>query len=174
MRSTERRVSGIPGVCMSVFEEAAKEVGPTLLLTNDDGWDAPGLAALRQASAVLGRCCVVAPSGPISGCGHRVTTHGPLVVTRPNEGSLAVAGTPADCVRLALHHLVPGPRLGPGGHQCRRQSWHRHPLFGHGRGRARGRHPRCSRNRLVALYRTGPRHRLGPRGAVGQRWFSAR
>lgn len=83
--------------------------GRTLILTNDDGWDAPGLAALRRASAPLGACHVVAPSGPISGCGHRVTTDGPLVVTRPNDGCLAVAGTPADCVRLALHHLAPQP-----------------------------------------------------------------
>ena len=82
---------------------------PTLILTNDDGWDAPGLAALRRASAALGPCRVVAPSGPVSGCGHRVTTDVPLLVTRPDEDCLAVAGTPADCVRLALHHLAPEP-----------------------------------------------------------------
>ena len=82
---------------------------PTLILTNDDGWDAPGLAALRQAAAALGRCRIVAPVGPMSGCGHRVTTHEPLVVTRPSEGCMAVAGTPADCVRLALDHLAPAP-----------------------------------------------------------------
>jgi 5'-nucleotidase len=80
---------------------------PTLLLTNDDGWDAPGLEALREAAAVLGRCRVIAPSSPLSGCGHRVTTHGPITVTQPAADKLAVAGTPADCVRLALHHLAP-------------------------------------------------------------------
>jgi 5'-nucleotidase len=85
------------------------DAAPTLLLTNDDGWDAPGLAALHQAAARLGRCCVVAPSGPISGCGHRVTTHGSIAVTRPAEGYMSVAGTPADCVRLAMHHLAPPP-----------------------------------------------------------------
>ena len=77
------------------------------LLTNDDGWDALGLAALRQAAADLGRCVVIAPSHPLSGCGHRVTTLGPITVTEPAAGILAVAGTPADCVRLALHHLAP-------------------------------------------------------------------
>jgi 5'-nucleotidase len=82
---------------------------PSLLLTNDDGWDAPGLAALHQAAAGLGRYCVVAPSGPISGCGHRVTTHASIAVTRSAEGFFSVAGTPADCVRLALHHLAPRP-----------------------------------------------------------------
>ena len=85
------------------------ETAPILLLTNDDGWDAPGLAALHQVAARMGRCFVVAPSGPFSGCGHRVTTHGPIAVTHSSEGYVSVAGTPADCVRLALHHLVPRP-----------------------------------------------------------------
>jgi 5'/3'-nucleotidase len=79
----------------------------TLLLTNDDGVDAPGLEALRVAAEGLGRCRVVAPSGPFSGCGHKVTTHSPIVVARRGEDRLAVEGTPADCVRLALHHLAP-------------------------------------------------------------------
>ncbi len=82
---------------------------PALILTNDDGWDAPGLAALARAAKGLGQCHVVAPIGPISGCGHRVTTHAPIAVARPKEGCVSVAGTPADCVRLALHHLVPRP-----------------------------------------------------------------
>ncbi len=81
---------------------------PTLLLTNDDGWDAPGIEALRQAADGFGVCRIVAPLGPVSGCGHRVTTHGPIAVSEPVPDCLAVDGTPADCVRLALHHLVPG------------------------------------------------------------------
>jgi 5'-nucleotidase len=85
------------------------DAAPTLLLTNDDGWDAPGLAALHRAAVRFGQCCVVAPSEPISACGHRVTTHGSIVVTRRAEGYTSVAGTPADCVRLALHHLAPRP-----------------------------------------------------------------
>lgn len=78
-----------------------------LLLTNDDGIDAPGLEALRIASARFGRGCVVAPQGAFSGCGHRVTTHEPIVTTRQGADRHSVAGTPADCVRLALHHLAP-------------------------------------------------------------------
>jgi 5'-nucleotidase len=77
-----------------------------LLLTNDDGVDAPGLAALREAARGLGRGVVVAPCGPFSGCGHRVTTDQPIAVTRLRDDRFAVDGTPADCVRLALHHLV--------------------------------------------------------------------
>jgi 5'-nucleotidase len=76
-------------------------------LTNDDGWDAPGLEALRQAAAALGECRIVAPMGPHSGCAHRVTTDRPIrVVEHPGE-TIAVEGTPPDCVRLALHHLAP-------------------------------------------------------------------
>jgi len=77
-----------------------------LLLTNDDGVDAPGLQALLAASEGLGELRVVAPSGPFSGCGHVVTTDRPIVVARRDEGRHAVDGTPADCVRLALHHLA--------------------------------------------------------------------
>jgi 5'-nucleotidase len=80
-----------------------------LVLTNDDGYDAPGLAALREAVAGLGPARVVAPLAAESGCGHRVTTHEPLLVSTHAGDALAVSGTPADCVRLALHHLEPGP-----------------------------------------------------------------
>jgi 5'-nucleotidase len=80
-----------------------------LLLTNDDGWDAPGLEALRRAAEGLGNCRVVAPDAPLSGCGHRVTTHAPIAVTRIDERRMRVNGTPADCVRLALHHLARSP-----------------------------------------------------------------
>jgi 5'-nucleotidase len=78
-----------------------------LLLTNDDGWNAPGLEALRQAAQGLGHCRVIAPELPHSGCGHRVTTHGPIKIRRATVDVFAVAGTPVDCVRLALHHLAP-------------------------------------------------------------------
>jgi 5'-nucleotidase len=80
----------------------------TWLLTNDDGCDAPGLAALWEAAEGLGRCRLVAPIGPVSGCGHSVTTHAPIGITPLGEDRVAVAGTPADCVRLALDHLTPG------------------------------------------------------------------
>ncbi len=80
---------------------------PVLLLTNDDGYDAPGLLALRRAVESLGLCRVVAPLAAESGCGHRVTTHQTLQVSRHDDGVMAVSGTPADCVRVAHHHLVP-------------------------------------------------------------------
>ncbi len=76
------------------------------LITNDDGIEAPGLAALVEAAKGLGRIVVVAPAGPQSGCSHSVTTQGPLRVETTDRG-FAVHGTPADCVRLALHTICP-------------------------------------------------------------------
>ena len=77
-----------------------------LLLTNDDGIDAPGLAALQQAAALLGEAILVAPLEAHSGCSHRVTTGKPIQVIQRDAGRFAVDGTPADCVRLALHGLA--------------------------------------------------------------------
>ena len=77
------------------------------LLTNDDGIDAEGLAALRSAVEGLGPIAVVAPSEPQSGCGHVVTTDRPFRVESRGPAAYAVEGTPADCVRMAVHHLLP-------------------------------------------------------------------
>jgi 5'-nucleotidase len=81
--------------------------GRILVLTNDDGIDAPGLAALERAASGLGTTRVVAPLGPWSGKSHAITTHGPIRVERRGDGRYGIDGTPADCVRLALHHLAP-------------------------------------------------------------------
>src|SRR5436853_563150 len=77
------------------------------LLTNDDGIDAPGLSALIEAARELGEVAIVAPERTHSGCGHQVTTHGPIQLRRLAANRLAITGTPADCVRLALHSLAP-------------------------------------------------------------------
>src|SRR5205807_1792655 len=53
---------------------------------------------------------VVAPAAVCSGCGHRVTTDSPFRVERRGPGRYAVEGTPADCVRVALHELAPAAR----------------------------------------------------------------
>ena len=78
-----------------------------LLLTNDDGIFAPGLEALLAAARPLGETVVVAPAEAHSGCGHRVTTDAAIQVEEVAPGRFAVAGTPADCVRLAVHRLAP-------------------------------------------------------------------
>ncbi len=77
------------------------------LLSNDDGIDAPGLAALLAVANAHGESVVVAPDGPQSGVSHRVTYEGALRVETRSPGRFAVSGTPADCARVGLHRLVP-------------------------------------------------------------------
>ncbi len=77
----------------------------TLILTNDDGIDAPGIQALREAVSDS-HSIVVAPQQHLSGCGHQVTTNGPINVQRRSEVEYAVGGTPADCTRLAITHFA--------------------------------------------------------------------
>src|SRR5437588_5232286 len=77
------------------------------LLTNDDGIAAPGLLALERAAATLGETVWAAPHIHLSGCSHRVTTDQPLRVTQQTTGRWAIEGTPADCVRVGLAHLLP-------------------------------------------------------------------
>ncbi len=80
----------------------------TILLTNDDGIDAPGIAALREAvSRLVNDLVIVAPRDHQSGCGHQVTTTAPIHVDKRAEGQYAIAGTPVDCVRIAFSHLYP-------------------------------------------------------------------
>ena len=85
-----------------------------ILLSNDDGIDSPGLAALRAAVNDLGAVTVVAPSSPQSAAGHAITVHQPLEVRRIKVGpeeflGISVDGRPADCVRLAIRTLLPEP-----------------------------------------------------------------
>lgn len=77
----------------------------TVILTNDDGIDAPGIRALWQSVGKQG--VIVAPKDHHSGCSHQVTTAKPIHVEQRSPHEFAVAGTPADCTRLALTHLCP-------------------------------------------------------------------
>jgi 5'-nucleotidase len=78
-----------------------------LLVTNDDGIDAPGLAVLADVAAAHGPITWVAPHTHLSGCGHRVTTDGPIRLMKKSDARWAIDGTPADCVRVALANLAP-------------------------------------------------------------------
>ncbi|WP_044350603.1 5'/3'-nucleotidase SurE [Dethiosulfatarculus sandiegensis] len=84
-----------------------------ILLTNDDGVMAPGLAALHDALSREHDVFVVAPEREQSAVGHAITLADPLLVHKlsPKAGfnGYAVSGTPADCVKLALHELMPEP-----------------------------------------------------------------
>ncbi len=75
-----------------------------ILLTNDDGISAPGIAALEQVAKSFGTCVVLAPRDHHSGCGHRATTHEPLQLTALDQNRYMLDGTPVDCVRVALAH----------------------------------------------------------------------
>ena len=76
----------------------------TLILTNDDGIDAPGIQALKKA--VNGKDFIIAaPKDHLSGCGHQVTTTQPIHVQRRSDCEYAIAGTPADCVRISITHI---------------------------------------------------------------------
>lgn len=78
-----------------------------ILLTNDDGIDAPGLAVLEQVAAELaGEVWVVAPAQDQSGTSHSISLHAPLRAARLGERRFAVVGTPGDCAVLALRHLM--------------------------------------------------------------------
>lgn len=79
-----------------------------ILVTNDDGWDAPGLRALKTVAAGFGEVFVVAPRDPHSYAGHRVTTDAPLTLTETGPSEFHLTGTPADCVRVAVTTLIPG------------------------------------------------------------------
>jgi 5'-nucleotidase len=82
-----------------------------ILLTNDDGIFAPGLAAIYKELVSLGDVLVVAPASSKSGASHSVTFHEPLVCNKVEiEGAFtgfSVEGSPADCVKLAFMQLCP-------------------------------------------------------------------
>ena len=77
-----------------------------ILLANDDGYFAPGLAHLADALADLGEVVVVAPERDRSGASNSLTLDRPLTVRRAPNGFLSVNGTPTDCVHLAVTGLV--------------------------------------------------------------------
>jgi 5'/3'-nucleotidase len=80
-----------------------------VVLTNDDGIHAPGLAALESALAELGEVYIVAPEREQSACGHALTLHRPLRPLRLGERRFSVNGTPSDCVNLAVLGFLPEP-----------------------------------------------------------------
>ena len=82
-----------------------------ILLTNDDGIYAPGLAAMEEQLTRLGDVCVVAPATEQSGVAHSVTYRSPLIASEIYDNGRrrgwAVEGSPADCVKIALAEYCP-------------------------------------------------------------------
>lgn len=83
---------------------------PLILVTNDDGIEAPGIAALATEMATIGDVVVAAPAEPHSGMSQAITSNTPIRCRELHENrpyrQYAVAGTPTDCVKLALATLV--------------------------------------------------------------------
>ena len=79
-----------------------------ILLSNDDGYFAPGIAILAEALARLAEVTVVAPERDRSGASNSLTLDRPLSVRKSGNGFLFVNGTPTDCVHLAVTGLLEG------------------------------------------------------------------
>ena len=78
-----------------------------ILLTNDDGIDAPGLAVLERVAATLAKeVWVVAPFTDQSGTSHSISLHAPLRVSKHGTRRFGISGTPGDCVAMAVGHLM--------------------------------------------------------------------
>ena len=84
-----------------------------ILVSNDDGIDSPGIYALATALKRIGHVDVIAPVTQQSAVGHALTVAVPLRATRHERNGepfgWGVSGTPADCVKLGVKHLLPEP-----------------------------------------------------------------
>jgi 5'-nucleotidase len=93
----------------SAPERVAAQPPYRILVTNDDGLRAPGLAALVRALKPLGDLSIVAPSVNQSGVGHAITLSDPIYVEQVTVEGIEATGltaTPATCVRVALVNLL--------------------------------------------------------------------
>ncbi len=85
------------------------QMKPLILVTNDDGYTAPGIAALIEAVEGLGEIVVVAPESGASGMSHAVTIKTPLrseLVSHNQIPAYKVNGTPVDCIKLAHDQIL--------------------------------------------------------------------
>ncbi len=77
-----------------------------ILVSNDDGYQAPGIVCLAAALAELAEVIVVAPDRDRSGASNSLSLKNPLYVTRHENGFTSVEGTPTDCVHVAITGLL--------------------------------------------------------------------
>src|SRR5258706_14141314 len=77
-----------------------------ILLSNDDGYFAPGLAALAEGLSGLGEITVVAPERDRSGASNSLTRDRPLTLRQAHNGFRYVNGTPTDCVHMAVTGIL--------------------------------------------------------------------
>ena len=82
-----------------------------ILITNDDGIQSPGLWRLAETARALGKVCVIAPDGQRSAQSHSITLRQPVDLrpVKPESADITAytcSGTPADCVRIGISHLL--------------------------------------------------------------------
>ena len=77
-----------------------------ILVSNDDGYFAPGITLLAEALRQMGEVTVVAPERDRSGASNSLTLDRPLTVRRAPNGYYSVNGTPTDCVHIAVTGLL--------------------------------------------------------------------
>ncbi len=84
---------------------------PLILITNDDGINAPGIRALIDVMSELGKVVVVAPDSPQSAMGHAITINNTLYINKISKENAAIeeyscSGTPVDCVKIAVNEIL--------------------------------------------------------------------
>ena len=95
---------------LASMSKTSKQKEPVILVTNDDGINAPGIRALVEAVKGLGKIVVVAPDKPQSGMGHAITIGQLLRLQKSNtfDGieAYSCSGTPVDCVKIAVDKIL--------------------------------------------------------------------
>lgn len=92
------------------IKETMKKAKKLILITNDDGITAPGIAALVDVMRKLGDVVVVAPDKPQSGMGHAITINSTLRINKVTiygvKEEYSCTGTPVDCVKIAVNRIL--------------------------------------------------------------------
>ena len=90
-----------------IKKKMTAKVRPTILITNDDGYQAQGIQFLAGIMRELGNIVVVAPDSARSGAGCSITPTCPVSIRKIENGVYACSGTPVDCVKIALEKILP-------------------------------------------------------------------
>ena len=81
---------------------------PVILISNDDGYFAEGLAAISKKLREFAEIVIVAPDQNCSGVSHKISLSTPLRLRETGENAFALNGSPADCIHIALHVVLRG------------------------------------------------------------------
>src|SRR5690606_14326603 len=98
--------------CFLKIKENMPKKRPLILVTNDDGINAPGIRTLIEVMNTLGDVYVVAPDSPQSGMGHAITINDTLycnsikVINGNPQLEYSCSGTPVDCVKIAVNEIL--------------------------------------------------------------------